>query len=124
MAHSGILIVQKGIGIDIIEIDRVKSAVKKFKSNFLKKVFTDREIQYCTSRKALKYPELAARFAAKEAYSKALGTGMKGIKWKQIEIMNNGDGKPMIFIGKKLKRNAQVSLSHSLNYATAVVLVS
>ncbi len=124
MAHSGILIVQKGIGIDIIEIDRVKSAVKKFKSNFLKKVFTDREIQYCTSRKALKYPELAARFAAKEAYSKALGTGMKGIKWKQIEIMNNGDGKPMIYIGKKLKRNAQVSLSHSLNYATAVVLVS
>ena len=115
---------QKGIGIDIIEIDRVKSAVKKFKSNFLKKVFTDREIQYCTSRKALKYPELAARFAAKEAYSKALGTGMKGIKWKQIEIMNNGDGKPMIYIGKKLKRNAQVSLSHSLNYATAVVLVS
>jgi holo-[acyl-carrier protein] synthase len=114
---------QKGIGIDIIEIQRVKSAVKQFKDKFLKKVFTKRELEYCTKRKALKYPELAARFAAKEAYSKAMGTGIRGIHWKQIEIINNHNGKPHIYVKQRLMRKAMVSLSHSLNYATAVVMV-
>ena len=116
--------VHKGIGIDIIEIQRVKTAVKQFKGKFLDKIFTKREIEYCTNRKALKYPELAARFAAKEAYSKANGTGIRGIHWKQIEVINSGSGKPQIYIKGKLSRNAMVSLSHSLNYATAVVMVN
>lgn len=115
---------QKGIGIDIIEIQRVKAAVKQFKEKFLNKVFTTREIDYCTKKKALKYPELAARFAAKEAYSKAVGTGIRGIHWSQIEIINNSSGKPLIYVNRKLLKNAMVSLSHSLKYATAVVMVN
>jgi len=116
--------VQKGIGIDIIEIQRVKTAVKQFKDKFLHKVFTKRELEYCTKRKALKYPELAARFAAKEAYSKAIGTGIRGIHWKEIEVINSGSGKPHLYIKRKLISNALVSLSHSLKYATAVVMVN
>lgn len=115
---------QKGIGIDIIEIDRLKSAVKQFKDKFLQKVFTKREIIYCTKKKALRFPELAARFAAKEAYSKAIGTGLRGIKWKEIEVINNAKGKPHLYINRKLGKNTMVSLSHSKNYATAVVLVN
>ena len=115
---------QQGIGIDIIEIDRVRSAVRQHKDKFLNKIFTRRELSYCTRKKSFRFPELAARFAAKEAYSKAMGTGLKGIKWRQIEILNNGEGKPMLYIKGKKKNNALVSLSHSLNYATAVVLVN
>ncbi|MFH1710493.1 MAG: holo-ACP synthase [bacterium] len=114
---------QKGIGIDIIEIQRVKMAAGKFKDKFLNRIFTKRELEYCRKKKKLKFPELAARFAAKEAYSKALGTGLKGINWKQIEIINNDNGKPCIYIDRKPKKNALVSLSHSLKYATAVVLI-
>ena len=114
---------QKGIGIDIIEIQRVRTAVKQFRDTFLNKIFTKRELEYCTNRKALKYPELAARFAAKEAYSKAIGTGIRGIHWKEIEIMNNSNGKPHIYVKRKLMKKAMVSLSHSANYATAVVMV-
>jgi holo-[acyl-carrier protein] synthase len=116
--------VQKGIGIDLIEIQRVKTAVKQFKGKFLNKIFTKREIAYCTMKKKLKFPELAARFAAKEAYSKAIGTGIRGIHWREIEIMNNSNGKPHIYIDRKLIKNAMVSLSHSLKYATAVVMVN
>ena len=115
---------QKGIGIDIIEIQRVKTAVKQFKGNFLNKIFTKRELDYCTKKKALKFPELAARFAAKEAYSKAIGTGIRGIHWREIEIINNSNGKPHIYVKCKLIKNALVSLSHSLKYATAVVMVN
>lgn len=114
---------QKGIGIDIIEIDRIRSAVKQHKDIFLNKIFTKREILYCSKKNALRFPELAARFAAKEAYSKAIGTGIRGIKWKQIEVINTANGKPRIYINRKLKDNAQVSLSHSMKYATAVVLL-
>ena len=123
MGHSRILNVQKGIGIDIIEIDRIKTAVKQFKSDFLNKIFTKKEIDYCTSKKALKYPELAARFAAKEAYSKAIGTGINGIKWKDIEVVNMKNGKPEIYFKKKRNNKACVSLSHSKLYATAVVMI-
>jgi holo-[acyl-carrier protein] synthase len=115
--------VQKGIGIDIIEIDRVKSAVKSFGDNFLKRIYTAKEISYCKNKRALRFPELAARFAAKEAYSKAIGTGMKGITWKKIEVVNDRAGKPNIYVNGKFVRNAMVSLSHSRDYASAVVLI-
>lgn len=115
---------QKGIGIDIIEIQRVRTAVKQFKGKFLNKIFTKRELNYCRNKRAMRFPELAARFAAKEAYSKAIGTGIRGIHWKEIEVINNSYGKPRIYIKRKLKNNAMVSLSHSLNYATAVVMVN
>ena len=120
----------KGIGIDIIEIERIKEAVKKYGENFLRRVFTDNELKYCRRRKALRFPELAVRFAAKEAYSKAIGTGItgfarsnRGIEWKDIEITNNSLGKPLIAFKGKILRKAQLSLSHSRDYAVASVYV-
>jgi holo-[acyl-carrier protein] synthase len=115
--------VQKGIGIDIIEISRIKSAVKQLKDRFLNKIFTKRELEYCKNRRAIRFPELAARFAAKEAYSKAIGTGLQGIRWKDIEVINEKSGKPRMCIRNKFHKNISVSLSHSNDYATAVVLV-
>ncbi|MFA4967475.1 MAG: holo-ACP synthase [Candidatus Margulisiibacteriota bacterium] len=112
-----------GIGIDIIEIDRIKSAVRSHGKKFLVKILTDRELKYCTSRKAYKFPEMAARFAAKEAYSKAIGTGMAGIKFNGIEVVNNKNGKPQIAISGKIQKKVHVSLSHSLKYAVASVMV-
>lgn len=113
----------KGIGVDIIEIDRVRSAVDRYGDKFIGKILTARELKYCTNRKAYKYPEMAARFAAKEAYSKALGTGISGIRWQEIEVVNNGRGQPQIAIKGKVKKKVQVSLSHSLNYAVASVVI-
>jgi holo-[acyl-carrier protein] synthase len=120
----------KGVGVDIIEIDRIKEAVEKFGNDFLNKVFTDKEISYCSRRKALRYPELAARFAAKEAYSKAVGKGIaglgrrnNGIKWKDVEIVNDPLGKPLFSIEGNISQNAHVSLSHSRDYAVAFVYV-
>lgn len=120
----------KGIGIDIVEIDRVKEAVEKYGDSFLEKVFTEKEIKYCRSRKVLKYPELAVRFAAKEAYAKALGTGIKGfgrsnhgVHWKDIEVVNNSHGKPLFSIKGEISEKAQVSLSHSHDYAVAFVVL-
>jgi holo-[acyl-carrier protein] synthase len=115
--------VQKGIGVDIIEIARIKSAIKQNKDKFLHKIFTKKEISYCKNRRAWRFPELAARFAAKEAYSKAIGTGIRGIKWKEIEVINDKHGKPNLYIREKLIKNAMLSISHSENYAVAVVMV-
>ncbi len=120
----------KGIGTDIIEIERIKEAVERYGEDFLKRVFTDKEINYCQNRKAFRYPELAVRFAAKEAYSKAIGTGIagfgrqnNGIRWKDVEIVNNSHGKPLFMIKGKISEKVQVSLSHSRDYAIAFVYV-
>ena len=113
----------KGIGVDIIEIDRIKEAVRHHGGKFLERVYTRQEIAYCGGRKKLKYPELAVRFAAKEAYSKALGTGLKGIRLKAIEIVNNSNGKPHIALEGKVVVNVHVSLSHSQKYAVASVVI-
>ncbi|HTY13103.1 MAG TPA: holo-ACP synthase [Candidatus Omnitrophota bacterium] len=111
-----------GIGIDIIEIDRIKAAVKAHGKRFLNRIFTERELEYCRNRRAYRFPELAARFAAKEAYSKAIGTGMVGINHREIEVMNDRSGKPRLFIRGKADRKTHISLSHSLNYAVASVI--
>lgn len=120
----------KGIGIDIIEIERVKDSVEKYGDSFLKRVFTPKEIQYCRSKKAIKFPELAVRFAAKEAYSKAIGTGIKhfgkkndGLAWLEIEVANEPSGKPFLLIKGKSSPKVQLSLSHSRDYAVASVYV-
>ncbi|MFC1767199.1 holo-ACP synthase [Candidatus Margulisiibacteriota bacterium] len=113
----------KGIGIDIVGIQRIKDAIKEYGDKFLNKIYTSTEIQYCTKRKALKFPELAARFAAKEAYSKAIGTGMRGIHWKNIEILNEKSGKPYISVKGKKKSKALVSLSHDHENAIAFVII-
>jgi holo-[acyl-carrier protein] synthase len=114
------------IGIDIIEIDRVGAALSRWGERFEKRVYTDAERGHCRKR----VPELAVRFAAKEAVMKALGTGMKGVGWREIEILNNDDGKPFIVLHGHAQRKAQelglrdlgVSLSHSRDYAIASVV--
>jgi holo-[acyl-carrier protein] synthase len=120
----------KGIGVDIIEIERVREAVEKYGEAFLNRVFTDHEIKYCRKRNAYRIPELAVRFAAKEAYSKAIGTGIKGfgrpnngINWQDVEITNDPSGKPMIKVKGEVARQAHVSLSHSRDNAVACVYV-
>ncbi len=113
----------RGIGIDIIEINRIKKSAKRYGEAFLRRVYTDEELSYCNNRGKLKYPELAARFAAKEAYSKALGTGLTGIGLKQIQIVNNSQGKPHIKIGKRILHKVHLSLSHSKDFAVASVFI-
>jgi holo-[acyl-carrier protein] synthase len=115
-------------GVDLIEIDRIEAAVNKWGERFLHRVWTDRELVYCRGR----YPQLAARFAAKEAVSKALGTGVRGLVWREIEILPDRLGKPLIFLhGNAKERAAQiglgtwaVSLTHNRTMACAMVIAS
>jgi holo-[acyl-carrier protein] synthase len=112
----------KGIGIDIIEVKRIERSVKKWGDHFLKHVFTDKEIAYS---KKYKFPfqHLAGRFAAKEAIYKAVGH--KELGWKDMEIMNDKDGKPVCkFTKKKFSKKVLISLSHSEHYAVANAVVT
>lgn len=118
-----------GIGIDIIEIDRIKKSVDKFGNSFLEKVFTPVEIEYART-KHNKYQHLAARFAAKEAVYKALkGSGKKNVWFNNIEIENDDDGKPqvkLINIDNDLFPNPEsihLSITHSQQYAAAVAII-
>jgi holo-[acyl-carrier protein] synthase len=114
------------IGIDLIEINRVEAALARWGERFQKRVYTDAERSHCRNR----VPELAVRFAAKEAVMKALGTGIKGVGWREIEILNNDDGKPFVILHGHARRKAQelgigdfsISLSHSRDLAIASVL--
>jgi len=118
-----------GLGIDIIEIARVRKSIENYGDKFLAKVFTEEEIRYCDS-KFNKYQHYAARFAAKEAVYKALASGWKeGLRWKDIEIQNDTSGMPSIKPSGKLKtflsENTQlrISISHSDNYVTSVAII-
>lgn len=113
------------VGVDIIEIARIAAVLERHGSRFLERVYTERELAYCRGRVA----ELAARFAAKEAASKALGTGMRGIRWRDMEVLPDARGKPILYLhGAALARAQElglrefaVSLSHSRDFAVAVV---
>ena len=109
-----------GIGIDIIEVARVQSTIEK-NPRFLSRVFTPQEIQYCEGKKN-KYQHLAARFAAKEAFFKAIG---KRVSWKDIGVINLPSGKPQLEIYKKelFLINIEISLSHLKEFAVAVVVI-
>ena len=114
------------VGVDLIEIDRVAATLERFGSRFLERVYTDGEIAYCRGRA----PQLAARFAAKEAAMKAIGTGTRGVGWREVEVTRNRSGEPGIALhGRAVARaNAlgvdrlAVSLSHSRAYAVASVV--
>ena len=119
------------IGIDIVEIKRLERTSKKWGKAFLKKVYTDRELDY-SMKKRFPYQHLAARFAAKEAIFKALGEVEKDfVGWKNIEILNDANGKPGVrwhaeAEETRLKRRilgAVVSLSHSEHYAVASAML-
>ena len=119
-----------GVGIDLIEVERVAEKISK-KSGFRELVFSGAEIDYCES-KANKFEHYAARFAAKEAFFKALGTGWKnGTAFNEIEITNDERGKPgMSFLGNTFVTITEmklgkisVSLSHLKTMASAVVII-
>lgn len=116
-----------GLGIDIIEIARVRDAVSRWGESFLSKIFTEREIVYSNSRKCSSQ-HFAARFAAKEAVIKAFGEPNKHpMNWTDIEVLNDKEGKPVIVFHDKALRlkkrkkvdDVMVSLSHSKDYAVA-----
>ena len=116
-----------GTGIDIIEVERVKNQISK--DGFKENIFTKKEIEYCESKKN-KAQHYAARYAAKEAFFKAIGTGWRdGMAFIEIEIINNKLGKPDVVLHGKTKkfsesnliRNIHVSLSHIKNLVTAII---
>ena len=118
-----------GLGIDIIEIDRIKISIDKYGEKFLSKIFTPAEINYCQS-KANKFQHFAARFAAKEAVYKALATGWQEVlSWQDIEILNEPTGMPQVSMGGRLKeflaedKSLKISISHSKNYVTCVAII-
>lgn len=115
-------------GVDIIEVARIKNAIDIYNNKFLEKVYTNNEIAYCNSKKQLRFEHFAARFAAKEAGIKALSELLVNkfeLGWKDIEIVNNKDGKPKLVIHKKIKciNSIDVSMSHIKKYAIANVVI-
>ncbi len=117
------------IGIDLVEVERVRTLCERWGKRFEDRIFTPRELKYC-NRKRSRIQSLAARFAAKEAVFKSLGTGWNfGMHWKEIEVLNDRHGKPDVHLhgtvlAYAMSRNfvqAQVSLSHTQNYAIAFV---
>lgn len=116
-------------GVDIIEIERVKNSIENVGEKFLKKVFTDKEIEYCENRKGQKYQHYAGRFAAKEAAFKAISSQLDdkySVSWKDFEIVNDMQGRPQINISnlnvEKIE-DIDVSISHCKLYAMANVVL-
>lgn len=115
-------------GIDIIEIPRIQAALDRHGERFLKRVFTEKEIAECRGRA----DALAVRFAAKEAATKALGTGIGPVAWREVETLHKGSGEPYLVLHGSAKRAAKtlglttwaVSLSHSQDNAVAVVIAT
>ena len=107
------------VGIDIIEISRIRKAIESRGKRFLKRVYSDQEIAYC-SKKVNPYPSYAVRFAAKEAYIKAMG-GLYGLHVRDIEVSNLESGRPFLIIQGKADTALQLSLSHCHAYAVAIV---
>ena len=118
------------IGTDICQIDRIKSVYKKYGKRFLKRILTGNEIKYVTSKKTNLLNRLAGRFAAKEATSKVLGTGLRGVYFKEIEVLREASGAPKMILHKRAKQKAkekglinfEVSISHERDFAIAIVV--
>lgn len=97
------------VGVDVAEARRIAAALDRWGEQFLRRVFTDGEPVYCGRR----IPQLTARFAAKEAVAKALGTGMRGIGWREIEVVSTGSGRPTVVLhGRAHARARQLGISH------------
>ena len=121
-----------GMGTDLIEIDRVRASMERYGDRFLQRIYTPFEIGYCQRKHRGAAESLAARFAAKEAGAKALGTGIsRGVIWTEIEVRNEPGGRPVLFWSGRAAERAQalgvtgthLSLTHSRGLAMAVVLV-
>jgi holo-[acyl-carrier protein] synthase len=115
-------------GIDAIELDRVRKTYKRHPERFLTRVYTELEIAFCRGR----VHELAVRFAAKEAMMKALGTGVRGVGWREIEFLPDRRGKPLVYLHGRAKKRAEllkmgqpeVSMTHSDTMALAYVVAT
>jgi holo-[acyl-carrier protein] synthase len=120
-----------GTGIDIAEVPRIREVIERHGQRFLQRVFTEGEIQYCES-KANRVERYAARFAAKEAGMKALGTGWNhGVRWRDIEVARKPGGRPTLllhgkaaeFAAKLGTTNIALSLTHTAEQAVAQVIL-
>ena len=120
-----------GIGTDMVEVSRIEHSLDRFGERFLHRVFTAGEIAYCQS---MKFParHFAARFAAKEAVSKAFGTGIgKAMGWRDIDVRRHDSGQPFVVLEGNAKQLAAqrgvsaiwISLSHTDHHATAVIVI-
>ena len=120
-----------GIGVDLVECSRIEHSLERFGDKFLRRVFTEGEIAYSTS---MKYParHLAARFAAKEAVSKAFGTGIgKSMGWRDIDVQKKPSGEPFLVLSGGAEQLAQarrvgkasITLSHTDHHAMAVIVL-
>ena len=117
-----------GIGIDIIEVGRVREVAERHGDRFLRRIYTEAEIAGIHGNEA---QYLAARFAAKEATLKALGTGWRGVRWVEVEIENLASGQPVLKLSGEARRRADsigvvrchVSLTHTAEYAAAQVVL-
>ncbi len=119
----------QGIGIDIVEVERIREASRRWGARFEQRVYTQQELAYCGDAPT-RYWRLAARFAAKEAALKALGTGLiTGMRWQDVEVQANAVGKPELVLHGEVQRYANkcnissifVSMSHTNAYAVAQV---
>ena len=121
------------VGVDVVELDRIREAVQRHGERFLSRIYTPRELAHYRDR----LPELAARFAAKEAVSKALGVGLahisaQGIGWCEVEVLSDPLGKPLVHLSGRADELAEaqglnrwaISLSHSRDHAVAFVVAS
>jgi holo-[acyl-carrier protein] synthase len=116
----------KAIGVDIIDIERLAQSVDRFGDRFLKRVYTEHELAYCNGR----ITSLAARWAAKEAVAKALGTGIGEVRWQEIEVVSEDNCRPTLRLHGAAAELANqlgikdfaVSLSHAKDYAVAFVM--
>lgn len=114
--------------MDAIEIARIQAALDRFGERFIRRLYTEREQQYCRGRAE----ELAARFAGKEAISKALGTGMRGVLWRELEVLSDHRGKPIVRLHGAAAERArelgltsfEISLTHSRELAIAFVVAT
>ncbi len=120
-----------GTGIDIAEVPRIREAIERHGQRFLNRIFTEGEIQYCES-KANRVERYAARFAAKEAGMKALGTGWNhGVRWRDIEVARKPGGRPTLllhgkaaeFAGQLGATNIALSITHTAEQAMAQVIL-
>lgn len=120
-----------GTGIDIVEVPRIGQSIERFGERFLKRVFTESEIRYCES-KANRVERYAARFAAKEAAMKAIGTGLRGgVSWQDFEVGREAGGRPTMRLHRKAEQVAQslgarrshLSVSHTEGHAVAYVVL-
>lgn len=121
----------RGIGVDLVRIPRMRQVVERWQERFLRRIFTEEEIAYCKKYRD-PIPHLAARFAAKEAALKALGTGLSmGINWRELEVRRErGEAPRMVLSGRsraigraKGGREMMVSLTHDGEYAMAQVML-